>query len=207
MPALQLAAHQTTDVAQLHPSYFVGHAGVGLLFSENLDPVRENLREVGREILALQPRPKAIIGAVYNSDSPVTRRHASLSDGHSARSQSSLAISKQARSMARASSRSTSTASRPSGTTTSTTFTTRIPLCTSTSGRTRTRRSLGPRSGATSKRPASRPSASSAASTTACKRHILSNVNTECKRVLTGSRPSALAGGCPSRSCSQTRRL
>ena len=77
MPALQLVERQTTDAAELHPTYFVGHAGVGLLFSDNLEPVRENLREVGREILALQPRPKAIIGEAI---ARTTLRHATQAE-------------------------------------------------------------------------------------------------------------------------------
>lgn len=45
------------------PAYYIGHAGVGLLFSEteNNRIVQNNLRAIGDEILALSPRPKAII--------------------------------------------------------------------------------------------------------------------------------------------------
>ncbi|KAF2441409.1 Extradiol aromatic ring-opening dioxygenase [Karstenula rhodostoma CBS 690.94] len=45
------------------PTYFIGHAGVGLLFkeSENNRVVQNNLREIGKEILALSPRPKAVV--------------------------------------------------------------------------------------------------------------------------------------------------
>ncbi|KAK7191050.1 hypothetical protein DPSP01_007778 [Paraphaeosphaeria sporulosa] len=45
------------------PTYFIGHAGVGLLFkeSENNRIVKDNLRDVGKEIIALSPRPKAFI--------------------------------------------------------------------------------------------------------------------------------------------------
>ncbi|GAA5889049.1 hypothetical protein JCM6882_009728 [Rhodosporidiobolus microsporus] len=46
-----------------YPLYFIGHAGVGLLFSdaETAQTTRDNLREIGKEILALQPRPKAVV--------------------------------------------------------------------------------------------------------------------------------------------------
>ena len=45
------------------PVYYIGHAGVGLLFneSENNRTVQSNLRAIGEEILAISPRPKAII--------------------------------------------------------------------------------------------------------------------------------------------------
>lgn len=51
------------DPAKPLPVYFIGHAGVGLLFneSENNKTVQNNLRAIGDEILAIQPRPKAII--------------------------------------------------------------------------------------------------------------------------------------------------
>ncbi|KAL4887587.1 Extradiol ring-cleavage dioxygenase, class III enzyme, subunit B [Aspergillus karnatakaensis] len=53
----------TINPTQPYPAYFIGHAGVGLLFSEtsNNKIVQNNLREIGEEILALSPRPKAII--------------------------------------------------------------------------------------------------------------------------------------------------
>ncbi|GAA5974283.1 hypothetical protein JCM11641_006711 [Rhodosporidiobolus odoratus] len=46
-----------------YPAYFLGHAGVNLLFSDAEGSVttRANLVEIGKEILALQPRPKAIV--------------------------------------------------------------------------------------------------------------------------------------------------
>jgi 4,5-DOPA dioxygenase extradiol len=46
-----------------YPLYFIGHAGVNLLFSDAETSVttRANLAEIGREILALQPRPKALV--------------------------------------------------------------------------------------------------------------------------------------------------
>jgi aromatic ring-opening dioxygenase catalytic subunit (LigB family) len=45
------------------PVYFIGHAGVGLLFNEtqNNHTVQQNLRDIGEEIRAIRPRPKAII--------------------------------------------------------------------------------------------------------------------------------------------------
>lgn len=45
------------------PVYFIGHAGVGLLFKENdnIDIVKENLRSIGDDILAISPSPKAIL--------------------------------------------------------------------------------------------------------------------------------------------------
>ncbi|KAK6069983.1 aromatic ring-opening dioxygenase [Seiridium cupressi] len=45
------------------PVYFIGHAGVGLLFQQapNFDTIRNDLRGVGKEILAIKPRPKAIV--------------------------------------------------------------------------------------------------------------------------------------------------
>lgn len=45
------------------PVYFIGHAGVSLLFDQtrNFDSIRNSLREIGKEILAIKPRPKAII--------------------------------------------------------------------------------------------------------------------------------------------------
>ncbi|VUC26932.1 unnamed protein product [Clonostachys rosea] len=49
--------------AQRPPVYYIGHAGVPLLFGEDETIViaRENLRAIGDEILGLEPRPKAII--------------------------------------------------------------------------------------------------------------------------------------------------
>ena len=45
------------------PAYFIGHAGVGLLFNEsdNNRVVQDNLRQIGEEISAIQPRAKAVI--------------------------------------------------------------------------------------------------------------------------------------------------
>ncbi|KAI1776322.1 Extradiol ring-cleavage dioxygenase, class III enzyme, subunit B [Hypoxylon cercidicola] len=45
------------------PVYFIGHAGVGLLFNESPQNkiVQDNLRAIGEEILAITPRPKAIL--------------------------------------------------------------------------------------------------------------------------------------------------
>ena len=45
------------------PAYYIGHAGVGLLYSEteNNRIVQNNLQAIGDEILALSPRPKAIV--------------------------------------------------------------------------------------------------------------------------------------------------
>ncbi|KAL3457530.1 Extradiol ring-cleavage dioxygenase, class III enzyme, subunit B [Aspergillus heterothallicus] len=53
----------TVEPSRPYPAYFIGHAGVGLLFSEtsNNKTVQSNLREIGQEILSLSPRPKAII--------------------------------------------------------------------------------------------------------------------------------------------------
>lgn len=44
-----------------YPAYFVGHAGVGLLFRPGLEVVQENLRSIGEDILQLSPRPRALI--------------------------------------------------------------------------------------------------------------------------------------------------
>lgn len=45
------------------PVYFIGHAGVGLLFNESPQNriVQDNLRAIGEEIRAITPRPKAIL--------------------------------------------------------------------------------------------------------------------------------------------------
>ncbi|KAI1391000.1 Extradiol ring-cleavage dioxygenase, class III enzyme, subunit B [Hypoxylon trugodes] len=45
------------------PVYFIGHAGVSLLFDESPKNriVQDNLRAIGAEIRAISPRPKAII--------------------------------------------------------------------------------------------------------------------------------------------------
>lgn len=45
------------------PVYYIGHAGVGLLFDESSRNriVQDNLRAIGKEILSLSPRPKAVI--------------------------------------------------------------------------------------------------------------------------------------------------
>lgn len=45
------------------PVYYIGHAGVGLLFDERpvTQSVRSNLKNIGKEILSLSPRPKAVI--------------------------------------------------------------------------------------------------------------------------------------------------
>ncbi|CAH0015697.1 unnamed protein product [Clonostachys rhizophaga] len=54
--------HSNTS-AQRPPVYYIGHAGVPLLFGDDEITVtaRENLRAIGHEILSLEPRPKAII--------------------------------------------------------------------------------------------------------------------------------------------------
>ena len=53
----------TTQPAQALPVYFIGHAGVGLLFSntKNNHTVQSNLRAIGEEIRAIFPPPKAVI--------------------------------------------------------------------------------------------------------------------------------------------------
>ena len=53
----------STSSDQALPAYFIGHAGVGLLFnkSENHRLVQENLRSIGKEISNLKPEPKAIV--------------------------------------------------------------------------------------------------------------------------------------------------
>ncbi|KAI0897790.1 Extradiol ring-cleavage dioxygenase, class III enzyme, subunit B [Annulohypoxylon nitens] len=45
------------------PVYFIGHAGVGLLFNESPQNriVQDNLRAIGEEIRGISPRPKAIL--------------------------------------------------------------------------------------------------------------------------------------------------
>lgn len=52
-----------TQGPQALPTYYIGHAGVPLLYSDtpNNRIVQDNLRAIGDEILALSPRPKAII--------------------------------------------------------------------------------------------------------------------------------------------------
>ncbi|KAG7286906.1 hypothetical protein NEMBOFW57_006406 [Staphylotrichum longicolle] len=52
-----------TQGPQSLPTYYIGHAGVPLLYSDtpNNRIVQDNLRAIGDEILALSPRPKAII--------------------------------------------------------------------------------------------------------------------------------------------------
>ncbi|GAA5865060.1 hypothetical protein JCM8547_007699 [Rhodosporidiobolus lusitaniae] len=49
--------------AKPYPLYFIGHAGVNLLFSdaETSQTTRANLAEIGREILSLQPRPRGLV--------------------------------------------------------------------------------------------------------------------------------------------------
>ncbi|KAL3435300.1 Extradiol ring-cleavage dioxygenase, class III enzyme, subunit B [Aspergillus tetrazonus] len=53
----------SVEPSQPLPVYFIGHAGVGLLFDDRpvLQSARANLREIGEEILSLSPRPKAIV--------------------------------------------------------------------------------------------------------------------------------------------------
>lgn len=43
------------------PTYFIGHAGVGLIYLDSAEPVRENIRAIGREIQSIFPQPRAII--------------------------------------------------------------------------------------------------------------------------------------------------
>ncbi|KAJ5607115.1 hypothetical protein N7537_003734 [Penicillium hordei] len=53
----------TTEPAHSLPTYFIGHAGVGLLFDDRPrnEIVQANLRNIGEEILSLSPRPKAVV--------------------------------------------------------------------------------------------------------------------------------------------------
>ncbi|KAL2817078.1 Extradiol ring-cleavage dioxygenase, class III enzyme, subunit B [Aspergillus cavernicola] len=53
----------TTNPTQPLPTYFIGHAGVSLLFDDlaRNQIVQTNLRNIGDEILSLSPRPKAIV--------------------------------------------------------------------------------------------------------------------------------------------------
>ncbi|KAL3473946.1 Extradiol ring-cleavage dioxygenase, class III enzyme, subunit B [Aspergillus californicus] len=53
----------TTNPAESLPAYFIGHAGVSLLFDDlpRNKTVQTNLRDIGREILSLSPRPKALV--------------------------------------------------------------------------------------------------------------------------------------------------
>jgi 4,5-DOPA dioxygenase extradiol len=57
------SATQPESTAQPLPVYFIGHAGASLLFREdpNSVVVRRNLREIGREIQAISPPPRAIL--------------------------------------------------------------------------------------------------------------------------------------------------
>lgn len=52
-----------TQPPKPHPTYYVGHAGVSLVFSESRSNqiVQNNLRATGDEILALSPRPGALV--------------------------------------------------------------------------------------------------------------------------------------------------
>jgi len=52
---------QTNGSTHRLPVYFIGHAGVGVLWNENSEPVRENMRQIGEDIRSLNPKPKAII--------------------------------------------------------------------------------------------------------------------------------------------------
>ncbi|KAJ5951942.1 uncharacterized protein N7479_010355 [Penicillium vulpinum] len=51
------------EPTQSLPTYFIGHAGVGLLFDERPRNkiAQANLKEIGEEILSLSPRPKAVV--------------------------------------------------------------------------------------------------------------------------------------------------
>ncbi|KAL5420815.1 hypothetical protein PMIN04_006142 [Paraphaeosphaeria minitans] len=51
------------ESSKVLPTYFIGHAGVGLLYKESKDNrvVQNNLRGIGKEILALSPHPKALV--------------------------------------------------------------------------------------------------------------------------------------------------
>ncbi|KAJ5807326.1 hypothetical protein N7447_010782 [Penicillium robsamsonii] len=53
----------TFESSQSLPTYFIGHAGVGLLFDDRPrnEIVQANLRDIGEEILSLSPRPKAVV--------------------------------------------------------------------------------------------------------------------------------------------------
>jgi len=53
----------SADAPKPYPLYFIGHAGVNLLFSDadTTKTTRSNLAAIGAEILALQPRPKALV--------------------------------------------------------------------------------------------------------------------------------------------------
>ncbi|KAJ5355951.1 hypothetical protein N7517_010560 [Penicillium concentricum] len=53
----------TIKSSQSLPTYFIGHAGVGLLFDYRPRNaiVQANLRNIGEEILSLSPRPKALV--------------------------------------------------------------------------------------------------------------------------------------------------
>ncbi|KAL5341678.1 Extradiol ring-cleavage dioxygenase, class III enzyme, subunit B [Aspergillus crustosus] len=53
----------TVNATKPYPTYFVGHAGVGLLFNDSINnkTVQANLKEIGQEILSLSPRPKALV--------------------------------------------------------------------------------------------------------------------------------------------------
>ena len=52
-----------TQPPQSPPVYYIGHAGVSLLFNESSNnlTVQDNLRAIGDEILSLSPVPKAVI--------------------------------------------------------------------------------------------------------------------------------------------------
>lgn len=60
---LSIIMPSTVVPAKPLPVYYIGHAGVGLLFDDRpvTQSARVNLREIGEEILSLSPRPKAVI--------------------------------------------------------------------------------------------------------------------------------------------------
>ncbi|KGO48140.1 Extradiol ring-cleavage dioxygenase, class III enzyme, subunit B [Penicillium expansum] len=53
----------TIQSTQSLPTYFIGHAGVGLLFDDRPRNkiVQASLRDIGEEIQSLSPRPKAVV--------------------------------------------------------------------------------------------------------------------------------------------------
>jgi aromatic ring-opening dioxygenase catalytic subunit (LigB family) len=53
----------TIEPEKPFPAYFIGHAGVGLLFSKtkNNGIVQDNLHQIGEEISNIRPKPKAIV--------------------------------------------------------------------------------------------------------------------------------------------------
>lgn len=146
-PTETLSTMPVPDPSPL-PSYFLGHAGVGLVFDPSAEGVRENVRQLGREIAAVEPRPRAIL--VVSGHFTANEIHGpGVVEGafssraltcEAGREGSGLTPGRATRDA-----QSTSSGRRTSSTILSATSTTRTRSCTSTTGRTWTRPSSGRR--------------------------------------------------------------